>query len=151
MTETGRRIGMTNTVFRNASGLPNEEQMSTARDMAILSAHLIHDYPNTPFETRYFTQGPQVPQHTLLFGYKGTDGIKTGYTRASGFNLAASAHREQHLLAVARRRDREPTRRRHPCSSTSTSRKPPRPSLPKSSAWHRSSERRLAAAGDQEA
>ena len=53
MTETGRRIGMTNTVFRNASGLPNEEQMSTARDMAILSAHLIHDYPNsTPCSRR---------------------------------------------------------------------------------------------------
>ncbi|MET0870302.1 MAG: D-alanyl-D-alanine carboxypeptidase [Methyloceanibacter sp.] len=105
MTETGRRIGMTNTVFRNASGLPNDEQMSTARDMAILSAHLIHDYPEyyTVFETRYFTfKGRKYRNHNkLLFGYKGTDGIKTGYTRASGFNLAASAHRgNKHLLAV---------------------------------------------------
>jgi D-alanyl-D-alanine carboxypeptidase len=105
MTETGRRIGMTNTVFRNASGLPNEEQMSTARDMAILSAHLIHDYPEfyTVFETRYFSfKGRKYRNHNkLLFGYKGTDGIKTGYTRVSGFNLAASAHRgNKHLLAV---------------------------------------------------
>jgi D-alanyl-D-alanine carboxypeptidase len=105
MTETGRRIGMTNTVFRNASGLPNDEQMSTARDMAILSAHLIHDYPEyyTVFETRYFSfKGRKYRNHNkLLFGYKGTDGIKTGYTRVSGFNLAASAHRgNKHLLAV---------------------------------------------------
>src|SRR4029453_15501418 len=57
MAETGRRIGMTKTTFRNASGLPNDEQISTARDMAILSAHLIHDYPEyySVFETRYFT------------------------------------------------------------------------------------------------
>ncbi len=105
MTETGRRIGMTNTLFRNASGLPNEEQITTARDMAILSAHLMHDFPEfyTVFETRYFSfKGRKYRNHNkLLFGYKGTDGIKTGYTRASGFNLAASAHRgNKHLLAV---------------------------------------------------
>jgi D-alanyl-D-alanine carboxypeptidase len=105
MTETGRRIGMTNTLFRNASGLPNEEQITTARDMAILSAHLIHDFPEyyTVFETRYFSfKGRKYRNHNkLLFGYKGTDGIKTGYTRASGFNLAASAQRgKKHLLAV---------------------------------------------------
>ncbi len=105
MTETGRRIGMTKTVFRNASGLPNEEQVTTARDMAILSAHLIHDYPEyyKVFETRYFSfKGRKYKNHNkLLFGYKGTDGIKTGYTRASGFNLAASAQRgKKHLLAV---------------------------------------------------
>jgi D-alanyl-D-alanine carboxypeptidase len=105
MTETGRRIGMTKTVFRNASGLPNEEQITTARDMAILAAHLIHDYPEyyKVFETRYFSfKGRKYKNHNkLLFGYKGTDGIKTGYTRASGFNLAASAQRgKKHLLAV---------------------------------------------------
>lgn len=105
MTETGRRIGMTKTVFRNASGLPNEEQVTTARDMAILAAHLIHDYPEyyKVFETRYFSfKGRKYKNHNkLLFGYKGTDGIKTGYTRASGFNLAASAQRgNKHLLAV---------------------------------------------------
>jgi D-alanyl-D-alanine carboxypeptidase len=73
--------------------------------MAILSAHLIHDYPEyyKVFETRYFTyKGRKYRNHNkLLFGYKGTDGIKTGYTRASGFNLAASVHRgNKHLLAV---------------------------------------------------
>jgi len=105
MTDTGRRIGMTKTVFRNASGLPNKEQVTTARDMAILAAHLIHDYPEyyKLFATRYFSfKGRKYRNHNkLLFGYKGTDGIKTGYTRASGFNLAASVHRgDKHLLAV---------------------------------------------------
>jgi D-alanyl-D-alanine carboxypeptidase len=105
MTDTARRLGMTRTVFRNASGLPNDEQITTARDMATLSAHLIHDYPGfyAVFETRHFTyKGRRFRNHNkLLFGFKGTDGIKTGYTRASGFNLAASVHRgDKHLLAV---------------------------------------------------
>lgn len=105
MTDTGRQIGMKNTVFRNASGLPNDEQITTARDMAILCAHLIHDYPDyySVFETRYFTfKGRKYRNHNkLLFSYKGTDGIKTGYTRASGFNLTASVHRgNKHLVAV---------------------------------------------------
>ena len=105
MTDTGRRIGMTKTIFRNASGLPNEGQITTARDMAILAAHLIHDYPEyySVFETRYFSfKGRKYRNHNkLLFGFKGTDGIKTGYTRASGFNLTASVHRgNKHLLAV---------------------------------------------------
>jgi D-alanyl-D-alanine carboxypeptidase len=105
MTDTGRRIGMKNTIFRNASGLPNDEQITTARDMAILAAHLIHDCPDhySVFETRYFTyKGRKYRNHNkLLFGYKGTDGIKTGYTRASGFNLTASVHRgDKHLVAV---------------------------------------------------
>lgn len=105
MTDTARRIGMRNTTFRNSSGLPNDEQITTARDMAILSAHLIHDYPEYygVFETRYFTfKGRKFRNHNkLLLGYKGTDGIKTGYTRASGYNLAASVHRgDKHLIAV---------------------------------------------------
>ncbi len=105
MTETARRIGMTETTFCNASGLPNEAQITTARDMAILAAHLIHDYPEYygVFATRYFSfAGHKYSNHNkLLFGYKGTDGIKTGYTQSSGFNLAASARRgSKHLLAV---------------------------------------------------
>ena len=105
MTDTGRQIGMTNTTFLNASGLPNDDQVTTARDMATLAAHLIHDYPDyySVFETRYFTyNGRKYRNHNkLLFGYKGTDGIKTGYTRASGFNLTASVHRgNKHLIAV---------------------------------------------------
>ena len=105
MTDTARRIGMKNTTFRNASGLPNDDQVTTARDMATLAAHLIHDYPDyyAVFETRYFTYaGRKYRNHNkLLFGYQGTDGIKTGYTRASGFNLTASVHRgNKHLIAV---------------------------------------------------
>jgi D-alanyl-D-alanine carboxypeptidase len=105
MTQTARSLGMTNTTFRNASGLPDEEQVTTARDMATLATHLIHDYPQYygVFQTRYFTyNGRKYRNHNhLLFGYKGTDGIKTGYTRASGFNLAASVQRgNKHLVAV---------------------------------------------------
>jgi D-alanyl-D-alanine carboxypeptidase len=105
MTDTARRIGMMNTTFRNASGLPNDEQITTARDMAILSTRLIQDYPEyyAVFGTRYFAyNGRKYRNHNkLLFGYEGTDGIKTGYTRASGFNLAASCKRgDKHLVAV---------------------------------------------------
>jgi D-alanyl-D-alanine carboxypeptidase len=105
MTDTARRIGMRNTLFRNASGLPNDEQITTARDMATLAAHLIHDYPDyyTVFATQSFTfNGRRYKNHNkLLVNYKGTDGIKTGYTRASGYNLAASVHRgDKHLIAV---------------------------------------------------
>ncbi len=105
MTQTARNIGMSGTTFRNASGLPDDEQVTTARDMAILGTHLIHDYPEYygVFQTRYFTySGRKYPNHNrLLFSYKGTDGIKTGYTRASGFNLTASVHRgNKHLVAV---------------------------------------------------
>src|SRR5262245_14945680 len=103
MTDTARRIGMRSTIFRNASGLPNDEQITTARDMATLSAHLIHDYPEyyAVFATQSFTfNGRRYKNHNkLLVNYKGTDGIKTGYTRASGYNLAASAHRgDKHLI-----------------------------------------------------
>jgi D-alanyl-D-alanine carboxypeptidase len=105
MTETARRIGMKNTTFRNASGLPDDRQISTARDMAILSVRLIQDYPEyyDVFSTRYFTfKGQRHRNHNrLLTSYPGTDGIKTGYTRASGFNLAASVKRDgKHLVAV---------------------------------------------------
>jgi D-alanyl-D-alanine carboxypeptidase len=105
MTDTARSIGMNATTFRNASGLPNEDQITTAHDMATLAAHLIHDYPEyyRVFETRYFTfNGRKYRNHNkLLFGYQGCDGIKTGYTKASGFNLTASVHRRnKHLVAV---------------------------------------------------
>ena len=105
MTQTARNLGMANTTFRNASGLPNDEQITTARDMAILASHLIHDYPEYygVFQTRYFTYGGRKYRNhnRLLFGFRGTDGIKTGYTRASGFNLTASVHRgDKHLVAV---------------------------------------------------
>ncbi|MGH6864736.1 MAG: D-alanyl-D-alanine carboxypeptidase [Methyloceanibacter sp.] len=105
MTQTARSLGMRSTTFRNASGLPNDEQLTTARDMAILAMHLIRDYPEYYkfFETRYFTyKGAKHRNHNrLLFGYRGTDGIKTGYTQASGFNLTASVQRDgKHLVGV---------------------------------------------------
>ena len=105
MTRKAQELGMMSTLFRNASGLPNDEQVTTARDMAVLAQHLIRDFPEYYgcFQTRYFAyHGRRYRNHNrLLFGYKGTDGIKTGYTRAAGFNLTASVRREEkHLVAV---------------------------------------------------
>jgi D-alanyl-D-alanine carboxypeptidase len=105
MTAKAHKLGMAGTTFRNASGLPNGEQVTTARDMATLSLRLISDFPSYYgfFKTRYFTyKGRRYRNHNkLLFRYKGTDGIKTGYTRASGFNLVASVRRgRKHLVAV---------------------------------------------------
>ncbi len=105
MTAKARSLGMTGTTFRNASGLPNPEQVTTARDMAMLSQHLIRDFPEyySVFSAKYFVyHGRNFRNHNhLLFSYRGTDGIKTGYTRASGYNLCASVHRDdKHLIAV---------------------------------------------------
>ncbi|MBK1840323.1 D-alanyl-D-alanine carboxypeptidase [Azospirillum sp. YIM B02556] len=117
MTRRAREIGMKHTVFRNASGLPDREQRTTARDMALLSRELIRSharyYPY--FSRRSFDwQNQTVYGHNrLLDQYDGMDGIKTGYIAASGFNLAASAARDgRRLIAVvlggesARKRDR---------------------------------------------
>jgi D-alanyl-D-alanine carboxypeptidase len=105
MTRKAQELGMMSTLFRNASGLPNDQQVTTARDMAILAQHLIRDFPEYYgcFQTKYFAyHGRRYSNHNrLLFGYKGTDGIKTGYTRAAGFNLTASVRRDdKHLVAV---------------------------------------------------
>ena len=105
MTQKAQSIGMMSTTFRNASGLPIDGQVTSARDMAILAQHLIHDFPEYYgcFQTKYFTyNGRRYRNHNhLLFGYKGTDGIKTGYTRLAGFNLTASVRRnDKHLVAV---------------------------------------------------
>ena len=105
MTRTARKLGMTRTVFRNASGLPDGEQRTTARDLARLASRLIKDYPGyyRYFSSDRFTyRGRSHPNHNrLLAVYPGMDGLKTGYTRASGFNLAASAVRDgRRLVAV---------------------------------------------------
>jgi D-alanyl-D-alanine carboxypeptidase len=105
MTQKARELGMKNTTFRNASGLPNNEQVTTALDMAILAHHVIHDFPEyySCFKTKTFAyRGRTYRNHNrLLFDYQGTDGIKTGYTRAAGFNLTASVKRDKkHLVAV---------------------------------------------------
>ena len=105
MTEKARTLGMTRTTFRNASGLPNNRQLSTARDMARLARALQRRYPHhyAVFKTKAFSyKGRRYKNHNkLLSNYAGTDGIKTGYTHASGFNLAASTVRDgRRLIAV---------------------------------------------------
>lgn len=105
MTVRAHEIGMDNTTFRNASGLPNRRQLTTARDMATLSRALYMDYPQYYhyFSIRKFTyKGLTHKNHNKLLGrFKGIDGIKTGYIRASGFNLAASIERDgRRLISV---------------------------------------------------
>lgn len=99
MTQKARAIGMSRTTFRNASGLPDDEQVTTARDMVTLALRLQDDFPKhyPLFATREFRYGSHsyTNHNTLLGQYDGTDGIKTGYTRASGFNLVSSVKRGQ--------------------------------------------------------
>jgi D-alanyl-D-alanine carboxypeptidase len=105
MTAKARLLGMTRTVFYNASGLPHPEQRTTARDMVRLGASLIRDFPDyyNWFSTPAFTyRGQSHRNHNGLLGqYKGMDGLKTGYIRASGFNLLASAKRDGRRLVGA--------------------------------------------------
>ncbi|WP_169822883.1 D-alanyl-D-alanine carboxypeptidase [Methyloligella halotolerans] len=105
MTQQARAIGMKNTVFKNASGLPNNAQVTTARDMAILGERIMRDYPEYYHYfslTSFSYKGRSYRNHNHLLGnYSGTDGIKTGFIRASGFNLTASCRRDgKHLLTV---------------------------------------------------
>jgi len=97
MTRTARRLGMSRTVFQNASGLPDPDQVTSARDMAALSLALLRDHPDRYryFSTRVFKWGGSTLRNHnhLMERYRGMDGIKTGYVQASGFNLAASAVR----------------------------------------------------------
>ncbi len=94
MTKKARSLGMTGTVFRNPNGLPNTSQFTTARDMATLGIALREHFPQyySYFSVRSFKYGRQrIANHNRLLGkVKGVDGIKTGYTRASGFNLVSS-------------------------------------------------------------
>ncbi|MFS8145415.1 peptidase M15 [Rhizobium sp. R635] len=94
MTAKARQLGMSRTVFVNASGLPNSSQVTTARDMSTLAVALMKNYPN---EYRLFSaasfnfRGRTVRGHNnLMYRYQGMDGIKTGYTNASGFNLVSA-------------------------------------------------------------
>lgn len=105
MTRTARRLGMNGTEFRNASGLPDPEHVTTARDIAILSRAMLRDFPSQyPLfsQTHYDFRGQAVANHNhLLKTMPGVDGIKTGYTNAAGFTLAASAVRAgKRLVAV---------------------------------------------------
>jgi D-alanyl-D-alanine carboxypeptidase len=105
MTEKARKLGMHSTTFRNASGLPNPEQKTTARDMVTLSARLIKDFPKYYhyFSTQSFShKGITYKSHNrMVRNTPGVDGLKTGFIRASGFNVATSAKRgDRRVVAV---------------------------------------------------
>jgi len=105
MTRKARALGMAGTTYVNASGLPAEEQITTARDQAILGRVIQHRFPDY---YRYFAtpsfryRGTEMRNHNGLLGQvQGVDGIKTGYTEASGYNLVCSVRRgDRHIVAV---------------------------------------------------
>ena len=102
MTAYARNIGMKNTTFKNASGLPNRAQMTSARDIATLSHALISNFPEEYklfSREKFVWKGKTYKSHNrLMQSYEGADGIKTGYIKASGFQLAFSAVREDKRL-----------------------------------------------------
>jgi D-alanyl-D-alanine carboxypeptidase len=105
MTQRARALGMTRTVFTNASGLPDADQVTTAREMALLGLAIQDRFPKLYpfFATERFTwRGIAIGNHNRLLGsVDGVDGIKTGYTRASGFNLISNVKRaNRHIVAV---------------------------------------------------
>ena len=105
MTDTAKKLGMKHTTFKNASGLPNSKQKTTARDMSILAMAVYHHFPQYYgwFSQKSFTyKGQKIVGHNhLLDTFKGADGMKTGYTAASGFNIITSAKRgNKRVIAV---------------------------------------------------
>lgn len=118
MTAKARAIGMRDTFYHNASGLPDPLQITTAADLAVLARHLAYDFPEYfhYFATTEFNyRGVHYLGHDNLLGrYQGADGMKTGYTEASGFNLVSSVVRNnEHIIGIvmggrtAHRRDTE--------------------------------------------
>ncbi len=104
MTAKARKIGMRSTVFTNASGLPDANQVSTARDIAIMGEAIQRDHPDyyAYFAMTDMAWGKSVfkNHNNLLGNVEGVNGIKTGYTNASGFNLLAAAERDGHRVIV---------------------------------------------------
>lgn len=105
MTRKARALAMKHTVYKNASGLPDDDQVTTARDQALLGIAIQERFPRyyQYFATPHFTyHGNTMRNHNRLLGrVPGIDGIKTGYTRASGFNLVTSVRRgNRHIVAV---------------------------------------------------
>ncbi|WP_171123196.1 MULTISPECIES: D-alanyl-D-alanine carboxypeptidase family protein [unclassified Ruegeria] len=103
MTRTAKAMGMSRTTFKNAHGLTESGHLSTARDMTTLGRHLLYDYPQyyNLFSRQSTHAGIKTVPNTnrrLLAAYRGADGIKTGYTRAAGFNLVASAKRKDERI-----------------------------------------------------
>jgi len=106
MTRTAKALGMNRTTFKNAHGLTQSGHLSTARDMTKMGRHLFYDYPKyyNLFSRITVDAGIKTVSHTnrrFLNSYRGADGIKTGYTRAAGFNLVASARRgREHVIVT---------------------------------------------------
>jgi D-alanyl-D-alanine carboxypeptidase len=105
MTQKARALGMTRTTYTNASGLPDDDQITTARDQALLGRLIQKRFPHyyKYFSTESFVyRGAMMRNHNHLLGaIEGVDGIKTGFTQASGFNLVTSVHRDgRHIVAV---------------------------------------------------
>jgi D-alanyl-D-alanine carboxypeptidase (penicillin-binding protein 5/6) len=104
MTLRAKELGMTNTHFANANGLPDSRNLSTARDIAILSRAVMRDFPQYYHyfsQTSFTFRGRYITNHNhLLTGVQGVDGLKTGFTNASGFNIAISGVRDGRRLIV---------------------------------------------------
>jgi len=105
MTDTARKLGMRDTTFKNASGLPNSKQKTTARDMAVLAMAVYHHFPQYYkwFSAQSFKyKGKNIYGHNkILKTFSGADGMKTGYTAASGYNIVTSAQRRnKRVIAV---------------------------------------------------
>ena len=110
MTERGRQIGLEGTVFRNATGWPDPQHVTTARDLAKLARFLIREYPDfyPYYSEKEFTYGKSLDgkpitqgnRNPLLYKSVGADGLKTGHTEASGYGLTASASREDRRLVL---------------------------------------------------
>ena len=104
MNATAKRLGMTRTVFRNPHGLPDPDQVTTARDLAILTTALLKDFPDRAevfaTSTVKIHKGTFHSQNDLLRTLFGADGMKTGFTCASGYNVVASASRDGHRLVA---------------------------------------------------
>lgn len=105
MNETAQRLGMTKTRFFNANGLPHDEQVTTARDMAILAQAILREFPERTelFSLPAFKIGNRTlrSHNKLLETFEGADGMKTGFICASGFNVVASATRDDlRIMAV---------------------------------------------------
>ncbi len=102
MTRKARALGMSRTTYVNASGLPDDDQITTARDQSTLGRAIQDRFPKyyRYFSTEAFNwRGTSIRNHNKLLGHvEGVDGIKTGYTRSSGFNLVTSMHRGNRFL-----------------------------------------------------
>ena len=118
MTQVAKELGMKNTTFRNANGLPNKAQKTTARDMALLGAAMYHHFPQyyKLFSLKKFTyKGKTIYTHNnILKTFEGADGMKTGFTNAAGFNIITSAQRDGHrVIAVTMGHNTAKERDRH--------------------------------------